>query len=253
MRNFISDAYIMTWRNLMRYFRLPQLVFFSTFQPVMFVLLFNYVFGSTINVPGVSYTNYLLPGILVQTVLMGSIQTGIALAEDLSRGMINRFRSLPMSPMAVLLGRTLADAFRNIFVIILITIVGYIIGYRFDGDLLHAGMAFLLALLFGFAFSWISATIGLFVKSAEAAQVASFIWVFPLAFISSIFVPIQGMTEVLKTFATYSPVTATVDAVRAFSLGNPAGDAPLVAIEWIVLILMVFVQLATWQYKKITS
>lgn len=243
----------MTRRNLMRYIRLPQLVFFSTVQPVMFVLLFNYVFGSTIDIPGVNYTNYLLPGILVQTVLMGSIQTGIALADDLSRGMINRFRSLPMSPYAVLIGRTVADSLRNIFVIFLIAVVGYVIGYRFEGDLFHAFLALLITLAFGFAFSWISATIGLFVRHAETAQVASFIWVFPLAFISSIFVPVEGMTEALRIFATYSPVSATVNTVRAYSLGISPGEAPVDALLWVVLILIVFVQLSVYQYRRLTN
>ena len=243
----------MTRRNLMRYIRLPQLIILSTIQPVMFVLLFNYVFGSSIKIPGVNYTNYLLPGILIQTVLFGAMQTGIALSDDVSKGMINRFRSLPMSRGAVLAGRTLADMVRNLFVIILIATVGYFIGYRFQGDLLHAFAALGLALAFGFAFSWVSATIGLTVKNPETAQVAGFIWVFPLAFISSIFVPIDGMTPALKTFATYSPITATVNAVRAFSLAKPVGTAHLEALEWIILILLIFTQLAVWRYKKLTS
>src|SRR3989338_2304819 len=186
LSHIISDTFAITKRNLIRYKRLPQLIVFSTIQPVMFVLLFAYVFGGAINIPGINYLDYLLPGILVQSVLFGSIQTGVGLSDDFSRGMVDRFRSLPMSRFAVLAGRTLADAIRNIFVVILMLLVGMLIGFRFHMSYLYAFPALGLAILFGMAFSWISATIGLLVKNTEAAQGAGFIWVFRLVFARSI-------------------------------------------------------------------
>lgn len=248
----ISDIKVMTERNLLRYVRLPQLLVFSTIQPVMFVLLFAYVFGGAIKIPGVNYISYLLPGILVQTVLFGSMQTGIGLADDLSRGMIDRFRSLPMARSAVLAGRTLSDIARNIFVVILMTVVGLMIGFRPDNGVWNFIGGLGLTVLFGFAFSWISATIGLLVKNIETAQVAGFIWVFPLAFISSIFVPVDTMPKIFKTFAKASPVTATVDSMRRLSLGGLANTPVWHALIWIIVILAIFVPLAISRYRKIS-
>src|SRR6185503_15022483 len=165
-----ADIAVMTKRNLLRYQRLPQLIVFSSIQPVMFVVLFVYVFGGAIRTPGVSYVNYLIPGILVQTVLFGAMLTGIGLAEDLSKGMIDRFRSLPMARSAVLAGRTVAESVRNVFVVILITLVGLLIGFRIEHGIWNFIMAMALTVLFGFAFSWVSATIGLAVKNVEIAQ-----------------------------------------------------------------------------------
>jgi ABC-2 type transport system permease protein len=248
----IKDTATLTWRNALKYKRLPQLIVFSTIQPVMFVLLFAYVFGGAIKIPGVNYINFLLPGILVQTVLFGSMNTGIGLAEDMAKGIIERFKSLPMARSAVLTGRTLADAGRNIFVVVLIVVVGHVIGFRFQNGLVNALGAMGLLVLFGFAFSWISAAIGLSVKNIETAQVAGFIWIFPLAFISSIFVPVQTMPSFLQHFAEYSPVTVTVNASRALSLGGPAANSVLQSLAWIAGILAVFVPLAVNRYKKIS-
>lgn len=246
-----SDVTVMTKRNLLRYRRLPQLIVFSTIQPVMFVLLFAYVFGGAINIPGVSYINYLLPGILVQTVLFGSMQTGVGLADDMSRGMIDRFRSLPMARSAVLAGRTITESIRNIFVIALMVGVGYIIGFRVEHGIGQFLLAVLLTILFGFAFSWVSATIGLAVKNVETAQVAGFIWVFPLAFASSIFVPVQTMKSGLKVFAEHNPITYVVNVVRALSLGTPVGNDIWYALAWIFGLLIVFMPLAVHRYRKI--
>ncbi len=248
----ISDILVMTKRNLIRYVRLPQLLIFSTIQPVMFVLLFAYVFGGAINIPGLNYISYLLPGIIVQTVIFGSTQTGVGLADDLSRGMIDRFRSLPMARSAVLAGRTLADTARNIFVVLLMTLVGYAIGFRFHNGFFNFVGALSLTVLFGFAFSWISATIGLLVKNTETAQVAGFIWVFPLVFISSIFVPTTNMPWLFKAFAQSSPITITVDAVRKLSLGGQVTPTIWYSLIWIVAILLVFIPLAVSRYRKIT-
>ncbi|MDP3740851.1 MAG: ABC transporter permease [bacterium] len=246
----ITDILIITKRNLMRYLRIPQLVIFSSIQPVMFVLLFAFVFGGAINTPGTDYINYLIPGIIVQTVIFGAMQTGVGLADDLTKGMIDRFRSLPMARSAVLAGRTLSDTIRNVFVVLLMTGVGYAIGFRFQGNFLEALAALGLAVLFGFAFSWISASIGLMIKEVETVQVAGFIWVFPLVFASSIFVPVESMPSWLEAFAKYSPITVTVNAVRAFALGFDPGNNVIQSLAWMVGILVIFVPLAIHQYRK---
>lgn len=244
----LSDISAMTKRNLLRYIRLPQLLIFSTIQPVMFLLLFAYVFGGAIHT-GTNYINFLIPGIIVQTVIFGSMQTGIGLADDLSKGLIDRFRSLPMARSAVLAGRTISDTIRNIFVVLLMTTVGTLIGFRFAGGWEDALLALGLTVLFGFAFSWISASIGMLVRNVETAQVAGFVWVFPLVFASSIFVPVQTMPSWLQVFAKISPITVTVNAVRALSLKTPLENNLLFSLAWIGAILVVFVPLAIHRYR----
>jgi ABC-2 type transport system permease protein len=246
-----TDIGIMTKRNLSHYWRLPQLVVFSTIQPVMFVLLFAYVFGGAITTPTGDYIQYLLPGILVQTVLFGSMMTGVALAQDQAHGMIDRFRSLPMARSAVLAGRTISELMRNIFVVFLMTAVGIIIGFRIENGILNFLLAVGLTVLFGFAFSWISAAIGLWVKDVETAQSAGFIWMFPLAFASSIFVPVQTMSGWVEAFAEHNPVTYTVDVVRALCLGTPIGNDIWYSLAWIFGILVVFIPLAVSRYRKL--
>lgn len=241
----------MVKRNLTHYLRTPQLVVFSFIQPVMMVLLFTYVFGGAIATSSSQYINYLLPGILVQTVLFGAMMTGVSLANDLSKGMIDRFRSLPMSRLAVLAGRTLSEMIRNFFVVIVMTLVGYAVGFRIQDGYLHFGLAVLLILLFGFAFSWVSATIGLAVKNVETAQSAGFIWVFPLAFASSIFVPVQTMSGAIRAFAEHNPLSYTVNVVRGLALGTPIGDNVYYSLAWILGILLVFVPLAVNRFRKI--
>ncbi len=248
----ISDIIVMSKRNLLRYRRLPQLIIFSSIQPVMFVLLFVYVFGGAIHTPGVTYVNYLIPGIIVQTVLFGAMLTGVGLADDLSKGMIDRFRSLPMARSAVLAGRTITESLRNVFVVILITLVGLAIGFRIEHGIGNFALAMALTVLFGFAFSWISATIGLAVKNVEIAQTAGFIWVFPLAFASSIFVPVESVTnKYVKSFAEHNPVSYTVNVVRGLSLGQPLGHDLWWALAWIFGIIIIFVPLAVYRYRKI--
>lgn len=246
----ISDVIAMTKRNLLRYVRLPQLLVFSTIQPIMFLLLFTYVFGGAIKTPGLKYMNYLIPGIIVQAVIFGSVQTGVGLAEDFSKGLIDRFRSLPMSRSAVLLGRTISDTIRNVFVILLMTGVGALIGFRFTEGVGYALLALALTVLFGFAFSWISATIGMLVQNVEAAQVAGFIWIFPLVFASSIFVPIDTMPPWLKTFAEASPITVTVDTVRALLRGGEFVPSLAQSLAWIVWITAVFSFLSVTIYRR---
>jgi len=247
----ITDTLVITRRNLLRFVRLPQLLVFSTIQPVMLLLLFNYVFGGAINAGGVNYIQYLLPGFLVQIVVFGSAQTSVGLAEDLSRGMIDRFRSLPMSRPAVLAGRTLADTARYTFLVLLMIVVGTIMGFRFEAGILPAIAAAILAIFFGFAFTWISVFIGMSVKDVETAQVAGFVWIFPIVFASSMFVPVETMPGWLQAFAKVNPVTATVDTVRALSLGGAVLTHLWKSLAWIGGILAVFLPLAVNRYRHI--
>ncbi|OGG50761.1 ABC transporter [Candidatus Kaiserbacteria bacterium RIFCSPHIGHO2_01_FULL_54_36] len=251
----LTDLLTMVERNITGYRRVPQLLIFSTIQPVMFLLLFTYVFGGAIRTGGSSsYINYLLPGILAQSAVFGAIQTGVGLTVDLSRGLIDRFRSLPMARSAVLLGRTIADMLRNVFVILLMLLVGYLIGFRLEGTISDAVSAIAILLLFGFAFSWVSACIGMVVKNTETAQVAGFIWVFPLVFASAVFVPVESMPDWLQHFAKWNPVTITVNVVRALLLDSSSAQDTATyaweALAWIAVILIVFMPLAIWLYRK---
>ena len=253
--HFISDLLVMVGRNLTHYQRIPQLIIFSTIQPVMFILLFNYVFGGAIRTGGSSaYINYLLPGILAQTAIFGSMATGMGLAVDVTKGIVDRFKSLPMARSAFLLGRTFADMMRNIFVIALMFAVGYLVGFRLQGTFSDLLTSSALLLLFGFAFSWISAAIGLWVRSIETAQVAGFIWVFPLVFASSAFVPVQTMPDWLQHFAKWNPVTLTVNAARALLLDNASDLATATyvwqSLCWIAVILAIFIPLSVYLYRR---
>ena len=255
----LSDAAAMTRRNLLKYVRVPTLLVFSTIQPVMFVLLFAYIFGGAVNIPGVSYKDFLMPGIFVQTAVFGSMQTGIGLADDITHGMIDRFRSLPMARSAVLAGRTMSDSVRNLFVILLMTGVGYLIGFRFRGGFMFSVAGILLAVLFSHAFSWVSALIGLSIRDVESTQAASFASIFPVVFASSAFVPIATMPGWLQAFAKVNPISLTVNAIRSLTLpshvantvqGGTTGTHVWQALMAIGLILAVFVPLAVRAYRK---
>ncbi|MFO8011576.1 MAG: ABC transporter permease [Dehalococcoidia bacterium] len=246
----ISDTAVMIQRNLLRYTRLPQLAVFSSIQPIVFVLLFAYVFGGAIPVPQADYIDFLIPGIIVQVVIFGSTNTGVGLAEDLSKGLVDRFRSLPMSRPAVLAGRTLADSVRNLFVVLLIVGVGAAIGFRFNNSVDAIVAAVSLALLFGFAFTWISALVGMLVRDTETAQVAGFVWVFPLVFASSMFVPVETMPGWLQAFVKVNPVTVNVDTVRALSLGGSVAPSLWKAVAWSGGVLLVFGPIAVHRYRK---
>ena len=248
----VSDTLVMTHRNLLRYVRLPQLLVFATIQPIMFTLLFIYVFGGAIDVGSVSYVDFLLPGVFIQTAVFGSTQTGVGLADDLSRGMIDRFRSLPMARPAVLSGRILADSVRTVFVIALMIGVGSAVGFRFHNGVIPALAAVGLGVLFGMTFSWISALIGIWVREVETAQVAGFVFVFPLVFISSVFVPVATMPGWLQAYAEISPITSVVDTMRALALGGPVTTPLLRTFAWMGGILIVFVPLAIGRYRRIT-
>jgi len=248
----VSDAWQLTKRNLLKYTRVPTLLVFSTVQPITFVLLFRYVFGNAIRgTGGVSYVDFLMPGVFVQTVVFGSTQTGIGLAEDLSKGLIDRFRSLPMARSAVLAGRTISDLCRNLFVLLLMTGVGVLVGFRFHAGVVPSLAALGMALLFAFAFSWISALIGLSIRDVEATQAASFVWIFPLVFASSAFVPIQQMPGWLQAWAKVNPVSVTVDTVRALVLGMPVWTHLWKSLAWISGFLLVFAPMAVRRYRKI--
>jgi ABC-2 type transport system permease protein/oleandomycin transport system permease protein len=244
------DAAALAGRNLRHIPRQPELLVFATIQPIMFVLMFAYVFGGAIDTPGLDYIDFLIPGIIVQTLAFGSVATGVGLAEDLHGGLIDRFRSLPMARSAVLAGRTLSDLVRNAFALALMLAVGHLIGFRFDSGAAEIAAGILIALLFGFALSWISAIVGLSVRTAEAAQSASFIWLFPLVFASSAFVPVESMPAALEAVAQYTPVTVTVDALRALFLGGDVGDSALLSVAWSVGLTAVFAPLAVARYRR---
>jgi len=245
-----SDTMAITWRNLLTLKRVPQLLIFSTIQPVIFVLLFRYVFGGAIRVPGVSYVDYLMPGIFAQTVAFGSINTGVGLASDLGTGLIERFRSLPMARSAVLAGRTAADVVRNVLVVALMCIVGFAVGFRVHTNPVAFLGAVLLILLFGFALSWLFASIGLATGDPESAQAAAFPLLAPLVFASSAFVPLTSMPGWLQVFAAHQPVTIIVNAVRALVLGGPTLQPVLETLAWCVGLVVVLAPLAVARYRR---
>ena len=252
LRWFIPDVAAMTVRNVLRYRRSPDLLVFATIQPVIFVLLFTYVFGGAIQTATDNYIDFLLPGIMVQTALFGSTNTGFGLAQDKNSGLIDRYRSLPMARSAVIAGRILADTLRNLFVITLIIGVGYALGFRFHTGIGYAiGVVATLA-LFSHAFSWISAFIGISLSDAETVQVAGFVWLFPVTFLSSAFVPVSTMPEWLQTVVQVNPVTVTVDALRAMSLGFGEIWGNLwQSLAWAVGIIVVFASLAVSRYRRL--
>jgi ABC transporter DrrB family efflux protein len=246
-----SDAFAIAWRGLITYRRVPQLLVFSTIQPIVFVLMFRYVFGGAIHVPGVNYVDYLMPGIFVQTSVFGAIGTAIGLASDVKSGLLERFLSLPMARSAVLMGRTLADLSRNVFVVALMAGVGFLVGFRVQSDALDFVAALLLVLAFGYALSWIFATVGLVLGDPESAQAAAFPIMAPLVFASSAFVPVASMPGWLQPFAAHQPVSVTASAARALILGTPASSDVLQAIGWLAGILLVFIPLAVWRYRRV--
>ena len=243
------DAVVIARRNLIGIARTPQLLVFATIQPILFVLLFRYVFGGAIDVPGVSYVDYLIPGIIVQTVVFGATSTAVGLSEDMAKGIIDRFRSLPMSRAAVLGGRTIADLVRNAFVVLLMIAVGTAVGFRFHNGFLPAVAAVFVALLLGYCLSWVFAFIGLTVADPESAQLAGFLPIFPLVFASSVFTSIQSMPGWLQAFAKVQPITRAADTVRALTQGGPVAANLIWTLLWSVTILAVFAPLAVRRYR----
>lgn len=245
----IADALVLARRHLIQIPRIPEELIFATIQPVMFVLLFRYVFGGAIAISGTTYINYLMAGIFGQTVIFGSTSTGIGLAFDLQKGLIDRFRSLPMARSAVLTGRTISDIVRNTVVIVVMWTVGVLVGFRPEGSVLAWLAAIGLLLFASFAFSWIAATIALSVKSVEAAQSAGFIWLFPLTFASSAFVPTSSMPGWLRAFAEHQPVTILINAVRGLLLNRFDASTTWQTLAWCAGLLIVFIPLAVRVYS----
>ena len=261
----LGDGAVVAKRNLIKIKRSPELLVFSTLQPIMFILLFAYVFGSAIGTErtGVDYREFLIAGIFAQTVIFGATMTGVGLADDMKKGIIDRFRSLPMSRSAVLVGRTTSDVLNNVLVITVMSLTGLVVGWRIRTSVLEAVGGFLLLLLFAYAISWVFAWIGLLVPSVEVVQSASFIVIFPITFIANTFVPESGLPGPLRTVAEWNPVSALTQAARelfgnlgpgavqsdAWSLQHPVAYTLL----WSLLILAVFVPLAVRQYKRAAS
>jgi ABC-2 type transport system permease protein len=259
----LADGAVVAKRNLIKIKRVPEILVWTLMSPIMFVLLFAYVFGSSIDIPGIDYREFLMPGIIAQTVIFGATFTGAGMAEDMTKGVIDRFRSLPMTRSSVLIGRTASDVVYNVLSLLVMTATGLVIGWRVHTSLVEALAGFALLLLFAYAFSWVMAYVGLLVPSVEVVNNASFMVIFPLTFIADTFVPIQNFPTVLRVFAEWNPVSAVALASRqlfgnvppglpaptAWSLQHPVAYTLL----WIVVILAVFVPLSTRQYRRAAS
>ena len=267
IRYAFADGMVVMRRNLLQISRIPTVLVFELVQPIMFVLLFRFVFaGNIITPPGMTYVMYLMPGIFVQNAIFGSTTTAIGLAEDMKKGLVDRFRSLPMARSAVLVGRTSSDLAKNFILLMLVIPVGYLVGFRFTNGLVGAIGMVLLVLIVGFAFSWISATVGLAIKEVEGVQAAMFTGIFPIVFISSALVPVQGMVSWIQPIAKHNPVTIWANCARVLALGDvalptdPGTKIPTTSLEgllvlstiWIVGLLIVFVPVSIRMYRKLT-
>jgi ABC-2 type transport system permease protein/oleandomycin transport system permease protein len=246
----VSDSLVIAKRSILRIPRQPDLLVGFTIQPVMFVLLFVYVLGGAIQTPGYDYVDFLIPGIIVQSMAFGGFVTALGLAEDLKKGLIDRFRSLPMAGSALLTGRTLADVASNVTQLAIMIGVGLAAGFRFATSIPEILAGILLCLLIGYVFSWVFAFIGLVASSPEAANGYGFTIIFPITFISSAFVPIDSMPGWLQPVANANPVTVMVDAVRALFIGSPAGNSIWGAVVWCAVIVGFFAPLSAWRYRR---
>ena len=256
------DSFVIAWRNLLRFKRNPEVIFFDVVQPIIFILLFAYVFGGAIDVGDSSYRSFLIPGIFVQTIAFAGSSAAIGLNADMNSGIIDRFKSLPMNTTAVLLGQNFAELVRIIFTLFIMTLTGLAIGWRISGGVTNAIFAYLLLLAFGFAMAWIGATIGLSVSSPQVASTAGFAWLFPLTFLSNAFVPTETLPTWLRFFAEWNPITSIVASAR-YLFGYPmevAADAPLslqypvlTTIIWLIVITAIFMPLAGKKFRKATS
>ena len=250
----VADTAVVAKRNLLRIPRQPDLWVSFTIQPVMFVLLFVYVFGGAIQTPGFDdYADFLMPGIIAQTMSFGGFVTAIGLSDDLRKGLIDRFRSLPMARSAVLAGRTLADVATNAVSIAVIIAVGLLVGFNFNSSPLEVVAGIGLLLLFGYAFSWIFALIALSSSSPEGAQSLGFVVIFPITFASSAFAPPESMPSAIEAFANANPFSTVVDATRALFLGAPAGNDVWAAVLWAVGLIAVFGTLSVYRYRRAVS
>jgi ABC transporter DrrB family efflux protein len=253
-RAFVRDTALITRRHLLRTWRTPQLMVLAAFMPIMFVLLFRYVFGGSIAVPGYkSYVDYLIPGVIVQTVVFGGSSTAVGLADDLSKGLTDRFRSLPTHRASILAARTLADVIRLTYTMALLIGVGVLVGFRVHTDPLSVAAGLGIAVLFGAACSWLFALLALTVRHTETAQLAAFVVTFPFVFAASTFTSTATMPSWLQAFADHQPVTKVVNAVRALLEGSmPAGGAALSAVLWCVGLGLVAAVLATWRFRRMS-
>jgi ABC-2 type transport system permease protein len=259
----LADGAIVAKRNLIKIKRVPDLLVFSTISPIMFILLFAYVFGSAIKVPGMNYKEFLIPGIFAQTVIFGATLTGAGMADDIQKGIIDRFRSLPMSRAAVLLGRTGSDVANNVLIIVVMSLTGLLIGWRIRSSVGEAIGGFALLLVFAYAISWIMAWVGLIVPSPEVVNNASFVVIFPLTFIANTFVPTTGFPAPLRFVANWNPVSSVTQAARQLFGNVPPGSQvadywslrhPVIyTLAWVLLLLLIFIPLSVRQYKKATS
>jgi ABC-2 type transport system permease protein/oleandomycin transport system permease protein len=251
LRETVADSRVMAVRQLRKVMRRPMYVGYLFIQPVLFVLLFRYVFGGAINTGRVSYVNYLLPGVIVMTAVFGSLTTGLGLTEDLAAGVVDRFRSLPIARSAVLIGRTAADLVTNAFTLSVMVLIGIAVGFRPNQPIYDVVLGLILVLAFAYVFSWISAFVGASVRNPETAQSIGFIWVFPLVFASSAFVPTATMPGVVRAFADVNPVTLVVNADRALMIGHGSALGPtLGALAWLVGLMVVFVPLSVRALKR---
>ncbi|PPJ32398.1 ABC transporter [Nocardia nova] len=258
-----GDSLTIAKRNVIKIKRVPDVLIFSTLSPIMFVLLFAYIFGSAITVQGTSYREFLIAGIFAQTSVFGATFTGTSLAEDMQRGIIDRFRSLPMAPSAVLIGRTVADVAINVVSLVVMSVTGLLVGWRIHGSFLEAVLAYVLLLLFAYAISWIMAVVGLLVRAPEVFNNASFMVIFPLTFIANTFVPSEVLPTPLRVVAEWNPVSAVTQATRdLFGNTSPTNPTPDVwslqhpvatTLIWVVAILVIFVPLALHQFKRSVS
>jgi ABC-2 type transport system permease protein len=250
----IGDTIVLARRNLARIPRQPDLLIAYTIQPVMFVLLFVFVFGGAIQTPGFDYVDFLMPGIIVQSIAFGGFVTALGLAEDVKKGLIDRFRSLPMSRGAVLLGRTFSDVALNCLSLVVLLTVGFACGFSFhDATLVDVLAGLFLCLLLGYAFSWIFALVGLYSSSPETANAIGFTLIFPLTFASSVFVPVASMPDGLRQFAEANPFTTISDAVRSLWLGTPAHTDVWMAFIWCVGLAAIFAPLAVARYRTVAA
>lgn len=247
----VRDTVLLTRRNLLHYLRVPQLIVYTVIQPIMFTLLFAFVFGGAIDTQNGDYTDFLIPGIIVQTVVFGAMGTGMKIAEDMQKGIMDRFRSLPIARGTVLAARIATDSIWNGLAILIMAGVGFAIGYQYHGPWWTILPAFGVGVLIAVAFSTIAATLGLVVKNVQSAEIVGFTWVFPLVFASSVFVEVRTMPGWLRAFASNTPITHGADAVRAYSLDLPMGDSLWLTLVWCAGIIAVFGPLAVWRFRSL--
>jgi len=253
LRYGVSDTLVLARRSLLRIPRQPDLLVGFTVQPILFVLLFVYVFGGAIQTPGFDYVDFLMPGIIVQSICFGGFVTALGLSDDLKKGLMDRFRSLPMTRSALLTGRTLGDVVTNVVQLVVMVVVGLLVGFNFSSSVGEVIAGIALCLLIGYAFSWVFAFIGLTASSPEAANAYGFTILFPLTFVSSAFVPVDSMPGWLQPIAEHNPFTYMVNAVRSLFLGIPAGNDVWLALAWTIAIIAVFAPLSAWRYRRVVA